>query len=226
MECLDRVRSRSACDLSTSDSDLIHSGWGGGSLGLSRKAIRTDLTGGQFGRSPQVTRVMGVFDPHRPGKVEDHPERSLLSLPGLYGALPAGLGGLGRLGRGRHRVGASGRAEDRTPREFEQDLTGVLRDLRCAAPGLECDWTTPRSANQGRRLGHPCGPPDGRNCIDPGAHVHALGIGTGFQTGGQPVDTGSQVEGRGSRAGPQQSNPLRGPGRCLHRLRLQPAGMT
>ena len=39
-------------DLSTSDSDLIHSGWRErGSRGPSRKAIRTDLTGGQLGRS-------------------------------------------------------------------------------------------------------------------------------------------------------------------------------
>jgi hypothetical protein len=29
------------------------------------KAIHTDLTGGQLGRSLQVTRVIGVFDPHR-----------------------------------------------------------------------------------------------------------------------------------------------------------------
>jgi hypothetical protein len=65
-KCLDRVRSRSAQDLSTSDSDLIPSGWRQGpSLGPTSKAIHTDLTGGQLGRSLQVTRVIGVFDPHR-----------------------------------------------------------------------------------------------------------------------------------------------------------------
>jgi hypothetical protein len=65
-KCLDRVRSRSAQDLSTSDSDLIPSGWRQGpSLGPTSKAIHTDLTGGQLGRSLQVTRVIGFFDPHR-----------------------------------------------------------------------------------------------------------------------------------------------------------------
>jgi transposase InsO family protein len=34
-------------------------------LGLSSNAIRADLTGGSARPKPQVTRVIGVFDPHR-----------------------------------------------------------------------------------------------------------------------------------------------------------------
>src|SRR6266508_735708 len=51
-KCLDRLRSRSAQDLSTSDSDLIPFGWRQrASFGPSSMAIHTDLTGGQLGRS-------------------------------------------------------------------------------------------------------------------------------------------------------------------------------
>jgi len=44
----------------------IHSGWwpGGLARAFQSNAIRADLTGGSARPKPQVTRVIGVFDPH------------------------------------------------------------------------------------------------------------------------------------------------------------------
>jgi hypothetical protein len=54
-------------DLSPSDQITANSVGGGVLTRASGKAIRADLTGGQIWAKPQVTRMIGVFDPYRRG---------------------------------------------------------------------------------------------------------------------------------------------------------------